>query len=179
MPDLQTLRRRIEAQGFTCLTNDEVEALNPWFRFAPAICLVWVAAGVILASPVVLLALLPFAILGGILTGHPFDVVYNHGIRHLLRTPELPPYGKPRRFACLMASVMIATTAAAFYCGFPGIGYSVGGTMIVLASVQVATGICIPSYLHNLIFGTPLCDLEEVSETPEKKFESISPLWPK
>lgn len=178
MPDLQTLRRRIEAQGFTCLTNDEVEALDPWFRFAPTLCLIWVAVGVIAASPTILLALFPLALLGGILTGHPFDVVYNHGIRHLLRTPELPPYGWPRRFACLMASVMIAVTAAAFYLGKNVAGYSIGGLMIAMASVQVATGFCVPSLIYNLVFGRPECDLVP-SEPPEKKFESIPPLWPK
>jgi hypothetical protein len=179
MPDLQTLRRRIEAQGFMCLTNDEVEALNPWFRFAPTLCLIWVAAGVVASSPAILLALFPWALLGGILTGHPFDVVYNHGIRHLLRTPELPPYGWPRRFACLMASGMIGATAAAFYLDHPIAGYAIGGLMIVMASVQVATGFCVPSLIHNLIFGRPGCDLDPKPEPPEKKFESIPPLWPK
>ena len=179
MADLQTLRRRIEAQGFLCLTNDEVEALNPWFRFAPTLCLVWVAAGVIAASPTILLALFPWALLGGILTGHPFDVVYNHGIRHLLRTPELPPYGWPRRFACLLASGMIAATAAAFYLGYPAVGYSVGALMIVMASVQVATGFCVPSLIFNLVFGPPTCQEDLDSEPPEKKFESVPPLWPK
>ena len=36
---------------------------------------------------------MPFAALGGILPGHPFDVLYNHGLRHLLGTPTLPRYG--------------------------------------------------------------------------------------
>ncbi|HEX6279265.1 MAG TPA: DUF4395 family protein [Pyrinomonadaceae bacterium] len=178
MSDLTTIRGRIEAQGFTCLTNDEVEDLNLWFRFAPAVCLLWVGAGVVLASPIILFALLPFALLGGILTGHPFDVVYNHGIRHLLRTPELPPYGRPRRFACLMASLMISATAAAFYSGYFALGYTIGAVMIVMASVQVATGICVPSFVHNLMFGHPLCE-KDPDGTAQKKFESISPLWPK
>ena len=179
MPDLQTLRRRIEAQGFTCLTNDEVEALDPWLRFAPTLCLVWVAAGVVAASPAILLALFPWALLGGILTGHPFDVVYNHGIRHFLRTPELPPYGWPRRFACLMASGMIGATAAAFYLNYPIAGYLIGGMMIVMAAIQVATGFCVPSLIYTLIFGPVKCDQEIDSDPPEKKFESVPPLWPK
>ena len=179
MPDLQTLRRRIEAQGFMCLTNDEVDALNLWLRFAPTLCLVWVVIGVIAASPPILLALFPFALLGGLLTGHPFDVIYNHGIRHILRLPEIPPYGRPRRFACLMASLMIASAAAAFYLGYEKVGYSIGGLMIAMATIQVATGFCVPSLIHNLIFGQPGCDIDPNSEPPEKKFESIPPLWPK
>jgi len=176
--DLATKRRRVEAQGFTCLTNDEVEALDLWFRFAPAVCLVWVGAGVMLASATILYSLLPFALLGGILTGHPFDVIYNHGIRHILKMPELPLYGWPRRFACLMASIMIGATATSFYLGYDLVGYSIGGVMMVMASVQVATGLCVPSLIHNLIFGHPLCE-QFADEVPQKKFESISPLWPK
>lgn len=179
MPDLQTLRRRIEAQGFTCLTNDEVEVLNPWFRFAPTLCLVWASAGIIASSPAILAALLPFSVLGGILTGHPFDVVYNHGIRHLLRTPELPPYGWPRRFACLMASGMIALAAAAFYLGYWLIGYVLGSMMIVMGTIQTATGFCVPSAIYVAIFGLPACEEEPDTEPPDKKYESIPPLWPK
>jgi hypothetical protein len=36
--------------------------------------------------------LVPFAALGAILPGHPFDVFYNYGLRHLLGTPALPRY---------------------------------------------------------------------------------------
>lgn len=161
------------------MTNEEVEALNPWLRFAPAICLLWVGAGVVTASSVVLLTLLPFSILGAALTGHPFDVVYNHGLRYVFQTPKLPPYGRPRRFACLMASLMIAAAAGAFYLDSPGVGYLIGGSMIGLASVQVLTGFCVPSFIHNLIFGQPLCALKEPADDRERKFESISPLWPK
>ncbi len=177
MPELSTKRRRIEAQGFTCLTNDEVRDLDLWLRFAPAICLVWVSIGVVFASPTILFSLLPFTLLGGLLTGHPFDVVYNHGIRYLTGTPELPPYGRPRRFACLMASAMIACVAVAFANGYALPGYLIGGSMIAMATAQVVTGFCVPSLIYILIFGRPECEAD--TETPEKKFESISPLWPK
>lgn len=177
MSELPTKRRRIEAQGFTCLTNDEVRDLDLWFRFAPTVCLVWVSVGVLVASPTILLSLVPFALLGGLLTGHPFDVVYNHGIRYFTRTPELPPYGRPRRFACLMASVMIAGGAAAFAFGYGVVGYLICGSIMAMAAIQVASGFCIPSLIHGLIFGQPACEAD--TDTPEKKFESISPLWPK
>lgn len=171
-------RRRIEAQGFVCFANDEIESLNYWLRFAPAICLIWTAIGVVLGSGSILAALVPFALLGGILTGHPFDVIYNHGIRHLTKTPELPLYGRPRRFACLMASVMISGAGVAFYLGYYAVGYALGSFLIVLAGVNVATGFCVPSFIYGLVFGVEECEAEELKNS-EKKIESVSPLWPK
>lgn len=175
---LDKKRRRIEAQGFVELLNDEIESLNLWLRFAPALCLLWMAAGLILGSPGVLAALVPFALLGGILTGHPFDVIYNHGIRHLIRSPELPLYGRPRRFACLMASIIIAAAALAFYLQIPVIAYLLGASLIVLAGINVTTGFCVPSFIYGLIFGSSTCELERGSGG-EKKLNKISPLWPK
>lgn len=55
-----------------------------------------------------------------------------------------------------MASVMIASTAAAFYLGKNVVGYSIGGLMIAMASLQVATGFCMPSLIYNLVFGRPI-----------------------
>jgi hypothetical protein len=67
---------------------DETYAqINYPLRLSPAICMVWVAVGTALASPIILWALMPFAALGAILPGHPFDVLYNLGRRHLLGTP--------------------------------------------------------------------------------------------
>jgi hypothetical protein len=64
--------------------------MNYPLRLSPAICMVWTAVGTALASPTILWALAPFAALGAILPGYPFDVLYNYGLRHLLGTPRLP-----------------------------------------------------------------------------------------
>ena len=68
-----TVRERIQAQGFCGLDAQ----INYPLRLSPAICMVWVAVGTALASPTILWALAPFAALGAILPGHPFDVLYN------------------------------------------------------------------------------------------------------
>lgn len=153
-------RNRVEAQGFVRLKDEEIRQINYWLRFSPAICMTWTAIGVVLASPLILWALVPFALLGGVLRGHPFDVLYNHGLRHIFKTPPLPRYGLPRRFACLLASAMISTAALAFQFGAPVIGYAVGGFMVAAAFTNVSTGFCIPSFIYGLIFGKTVCEYQ-------------------
>ena len=77
----ETLRKRIEMQGFTGLSDAEVRQINYPLRLAPAICMVWTALGVVLGSPLVLAALVPFALAGALFEGHPFDALYNYGLR--------------------------------------------------------------------------------------------------
>ena len=157
----ETTRNRLTAQGFVDLTDDEVVKLNYWLRLAPAVCMIWVAIGVVLASPVVLLSLVPFALLGGILQGHPFDSIYNHALRHLTGGPALPAYGRPRRFGCLMASVMIASVAVLFASGLDTVARILGAIMIGMAAINVTTGFCVPSAIYALMFGRPVaCGFE-------------------
>ena len=153
--NLVRVRQRIETQGFLGLTDDEIRQANYWLRLAPGLCAVWIALGVINASPIMLGMLVPFAFLGGVSDGHPFDVIYNHGIRHLLRAPELPAYRAPRRFACLMATVALSTTAIMFAVGLNAPAYVLGGAMTLMATMNVITGICGPAVLYGRLFGFP------------------------
>jgi Domain of unknown function (DUF4395) len=152
-----TVRERIQAQGFCGLNDAAYAQFNYPLRLSPAICMVWVAVGTALASPRILWALVPFAGLGAILTGHPFDVLYNHGLRYLMGTPELPRYGLRRRFACALAAIMIGTAAWGFQTGMPRLGYLFGGLLVALAFVQVSTGFCVPSFLMRVLFGQVVC----------------------
>src|SRR6185503_4123053 len=105
-----TTRNRIEAQGFLGCDDRTLTQINYWLRLSPAICMAWAAVGTALGSAPILWALVPFALLGGLLRGHPFDLLYTYGFRHLVHGPRLPPYPLPRRFACLIATVMLAVS---------------------------------------------------------------------
>ena len=48
------------------------------------------------ASPSSLFGLAGTALLGAVLPFHPIDLIYNYGIRFLLRKRPLPPNGAPR-----------------------------------------------------------------------------------
>jgi hypothetical protein len=101
--------------------------------------------------------LVPFAALGAILPGHPFDVLYNYGLRHLLGTPALPRYGVRRRFACALATIMLIAGAWGFQAGMPMVGHIVGWALVAAAFVNVSTGFCIPSFIVRLFFGKVVC----------------------
>ena len=120
--------------------------------------MLWAAVGTALASPVILWALVPFAALGAILRGHPFDGLYNHGLRHLFGTPVLPPYGFRRRFACALATIMIITAAWGFQAGMPMVGSIVGWSLVAAAFVNVSTGFCVPSFIVRMFVGKVNCD---------------------
>lgn len=145
----------IEAQGFVGLDDTTLAQINYWLRLSPAICMVWVAVGTSLGSPMILWALVPFAALGAVLTAHPFDVPYNHGFRYLLQRPRLPRYPLPRRFACLMATVMVAGAAWSFQFQHRLAGQILGWTLVAAAFVNVSSGVCVPSFIYGMAFGKP------------------------
>ena len=149
-----TARGRLEAQGFLGYSDDFLAEVNYWLRLAPLVCTAWIAAGTYLASPAVLWALIPIAILGGILPEHPFDVIYNHGIRHLIGTRALPRYGRLRRLGCgLMTPLWVAATGWAFYSGWMRTGYVMGSVAVLLVFINVTTGLCVFSLFYGLLFG--------------------------
>jgi len=152
-----TVRKRIEAQGFCGLDDNTCAQINYPLRLSPAICMVWAAVGTALASPIILWSLVPFAALGAILPGHPFDVLYNYGLRHLLGTPALPHYGARRRFACALATLMLIVAAWGFQAGMPMLGYVMGWSLVAAAFVNVITGFCIPSFIVRILFGKVVC----------------------
>ena len=156
-----TVRDRMEAQGFLGLDDRTIKQVNYWLRLSPAICMIWAAIGTALQSATVLWALAPFALLGAVLPGHPFDLLYTHGLRHVTGGPRLPRYPLPRRFACMLATIMVAAAAWCFQGGFLLAGQIVGWSLVAAAFMNVSTGFCIPSFVYGLIFGRPTsCEIK-------------------
>lgn len=151
----QVTRARLEMQGFTNLSDGELLELRPWLRLSPIITIAWMATGIALASARVIWALLPFSILGVILPGHPFDVIYNFGIRYFIGGRKLPRYHWARRACCLLASLWAAGVGWAFHGGAIMLAHVLGGMFIAAALLPVTIDFCIPSYLYGLIFGKP------------------------
>jgi hypothetical protein len=149
------MRRRLEAQGFVGLDDSALADVGPWLRLAPALCAAWAAAGTALGSPVGLWALVPLAALGALRQGHPFDALYNHGVRYLLGTRRLPPYGVPRRLACAVAAAWLSLTGAAFFVGASGVGYALGSVLVLMALLTALTNFCIPSWVYGRLLGKP------------------------
>lgn len=147
-----TLRRLLDIQGYGCETDETLAQTQLWLRFSPGLCATIAAIGTALASPAILWGLMVFAVLGAVLTFHPFDLIYNTGIRRLTRTPELPRNGAPRRFACALASAWLLATGALFQAGYDMAGYVLGGALVATAALITTTHICVPSILYRLLF---------------------------
>jgi hypothetical protein len=148
-------RRRLEIQGFVGLDDRTLAETGPWLRFAFALCAVLAATGTIFASPVFLWALMPIAALGAAFPVHPFDLLYNYGLRHLTGTGPLPKRGAPSRFACGLGAVWLLVTGWAFQLGYTLTGYILGGMFSLTALLVSTTDICIPSLIYRTIFGFP------------------------
>jgi hypothetical protein len=145
------IRRRLEIQGFACTDDPGFTSIVPWLRFTPALCTVLIGLGTVLASPAILWTLALIAALGSAFPTHPFDLVYNYVVRRAIRTPPLPPNGTPRRFACGLAAVWLATTALAFGAGAVVAGYLLGGAITVVGAIVSTTHFCIPSLIYRLL----------------------------
>jgi hypothetical protein len=149
---LRTLRR-LHTQGFTAVDEDRLAEVKSWLRLAPALCAISAATGVALHSPPILFALAVTALLGAILSFHPFDLIYNYGLRFLVRKRSLPPNGAPRRFACGVAAVWLIVTALIISGGEMTAGYILGVMFVAVAGLVSTTDICIPSIIFNFFAG--------------------------
>lgn len=146
------LRNRLETQGFCDLDDATLEEVGPWLRWSPVLCTLVMTVGVLLQSPRLLWGLAAIAFLGVLLPFHPFDLLYNHGLRHLTGTRPLPHQGPQRRFACGIATVWLLATGWAFHAGASTLGYALGVLLILVAALVSITNICIPSMIYNALF---------------------------
>ena len=147
-----TKRRRIEMQGFVVLDERNVKDLDRWLRFTPAISLVIVAIGTILGSAWIMFGLLPFVLACVVLPRHPFDAIYNLGIRRWTGGISIPRHEAPRRFACAMASTLLVASGVAFHEGATMLGIVIGGFLASAAAVPVLTGFCIPAWIYQRVY---------------------------
>lgn len=147
--------RRLDIQGFENVEEHRLAEVAPWLRLAFGMCAILAAAGTLAASPVILLVLTPIAALAAASPVHPFDLIYNHGIRHLTGTGPLPKRGAPSRFACGMGAVWLVVTAWAFWAGHTVLGYALGAALTSVAVLVSTTDICIPSMVYRSLFGRP------------------------
>jgi hypothetical protein len=150
-----TTRRRLEIQGFVGLDDRTLAETGPWLRLALALCTLLAAIGTLFASPMFLGALIPIAVLAAAFPVHPFDLLYNYGIRHLTGTGPLPKRGAPSRFACGLGGVWLLVTGWAFQSGYALAGYLLGGTLTAVGLLVSTIDICIPSLIYRTLFGFP------------------------
>ena len=147
-----TTRRRLNAQGLSDIDDENLAEVAPWLRMAFGMCALLAGAGTALASPMILWVLTPIAALAALFPVHPFDLIYNYGIRYLRNTGPLPKRRAQSRFACGVGAVWLVATAWAFQSGALIAGYILGGALTGIAVLVSTTDICIPSMIYNALF---------------------------
>jgi len=147
--------RLLDIQGFDSVDVQDLAPVAPWLRLAFGLCAVLGGLGTALASPAILLVLAPIAALAAVSPVHPFDLIYNHGIRRLTGTGPLPRRGVPTRVGCGMGAVFVLVTAWAFWAGHLLFGYALGGVLTLVVLLAATTDVCIPSMIYRSIFGWP------------------------
>jgi len=147
--------RRLDIQGFDTVDEQVLAPVAPWLRLAFGLCAVLGGVGTALASPTILLVLALFAALAAASPVHPFDLIYNYGIRHFTGTGPLPKRGAPSRFGCGMGAILLLVTAWAFSAGHAGVSYALGGVVTFAALLVGTADVCIPSLIYRSIFGWP------------------------
>lgn len=140
------MNSNLEVQGY-CLTADESRALRVGLRFPTALCLALVVTGLVLQSAVLILALVPIDAIAGWTARHPFDLLWNHALRHLSGAPELPPNPTPRRHAFKLATFWLLAVGVLFAVGQATAALALGIVLVGVCGLVTATGFCIPSTL--------------------------------
>lgn len=138
--------RNLDVQGY-CLSADESRALRWGLRFPSALCLVLVIAGLALQSAELILALVPIGAVAGWTRRHPFDLIWNHGLRHLAGAPELPPNPAPRRHSFKLATLWLLAVGLLLAFGHPAVALALGGMLVTVCALLTATNFCVPSTL--------------------------------
>ena len=147
------MQKRLETRGITCTNDAGFVKLAPWFRFTPLLGTTLIGLGTGFAFTPLLWAMVPIMALGVIFPRHPFDLIYNFGMRHLTGTRPLPRNGASARFATGTALVLLVGSAIAFELDVAWLGYALGGVLTSVGALVSVTHFCIPSMVYQFIFG--------------------------
>jgi hypothetical protein len=145
-------RKRLHVQGYESFSDKELNDYKFGIRFAYACCITLVAFGLFFQSIPILAIAAMIAFTGAFPPYHPFDYLYNYGVRHLLGKPKLPPRTNQGRFACGIASVWLAIIIYLLYNTFIVFGNVLGIALLAVGTLVVTTDICIPSIIYNSVF---------------------------
>jgi hypothetical protein len=139
------MRGNPASQGY-CLSDGQLRSLRFAVRFPTALCLPLVAVALVVESPVALLGLAAIAAVAGFTSRHPFDLLWNHGVRALARrAPELPPNPRRRRHSFKLGGVMLLVVAGLFAVGLPTAALVLGGLLLCACASATVLNFCVPS----------------------------------
>ena len=138
------MRDNLATQGY-CLTEAQRRELALGVRFSTGLCLALVVVALAAQSAGALLALSAVGLVAGFSTRHPFDHLWNHGVRHIAGGPELPPNPQPRRDAFKVATAWLLVVAALLAAGATTAALVLGGLLVGACALGTAFNLCLPS----------------------------------
>jgi hypothetical protein len=144
--------RNLATQGY-CLSASEAKRLRVGLRFPTGFCLALVVTGLVLQSAVIIALLVPIGAVAGWSAHHPFDHVWNYGLRHLAHAPKLPPNPARRRHAFKLATIWLAAVAVLFATGANTAAVILGGVLVAACSLVTVTNFCVPSTILAWVEG--------------------------
>jgi hypothetical protein len=136
----------LATQGYR-LTAAERRELWLGLRFPTGLCLALVVTALALESAVMLFALSGIGLVAGFTRRHPFDYLWNNGLRQLLDAPALPPNPRRRRHAFKLATAWLLTVAVLFAAGLDTAALVLGGVLVTVCGLVTVTNFCVPSTL--------------------------------
>jgi hypothetical protein len=74
------MQRNLAVQGY-CLSGQEAARLRVGLRFSTGLCLPLFATGLALGSAPIIFAMAAIGGIAGFTSRHPFDLLWNHGVR--------------------------------------------------------------------------------------------------
>ncbi len=114
-PELTLGQRNLFQQGFQSYTRCELNSLNMGLRFTPFLCMLFGTWGLLTHNLYMLSSIAAIGFIAAFFPSkHPFDLIYNHIIRHIFKAEKLPSNPLQRRLACLGAGFMNASIALLF-----------------------------------------------------------------
>lgn len=143
-------RRNLAVQGYR-LSRAEASGLGLGPRFATGLCLPIVAFGLALESVPILAALAAVGAIAGFAPRHPFDLIWNHGVRHLAGAEPLPPNPTRRRHAFKLGAAWLAAIALLIAAGHGSLPVALGVGLLAACGLVTATNFCVPSTMIELV----------------------------
>lgn len=140
------MRANLTTQGY-CLTDEERREFAVGLRFSTGVCLALVVAALALESAAMVLALSAIGLVAGFGARHPFDHAWNHGVRHILDAPALPPNPPRRRDAFKVAATWLLAVGALLAAGATTVALVLGALLIAACAFVTAANLCLPSEL--------------------------------
>src|SRR5437588_2329040 len=135
------MRANLTTQGY-CLTDDERRRLALGLRFSTGTCLLLVITALALESPAMIFALTGVGLVAGLASRHPFDIVWNHMVRHVAGDPALPPNPTRRRHAFKIATVWLLAVGTLLAAGATTLALVLGGLLVAACTTVTATNFC-------------------------------------